>query len=157
MCVLRRTCMPCRHWDASRLLLSLSLCRSERRSILRFDLSRSLALPNFLLSRSRGRRECREEIVTQPLWQDALRHPPFSLSAVRARAHWRSVACCAPYERANSKYKHVICRSKGACVTEHLPRARGPRSVPQRAPTEEEGLLRQRKGMTYRQLPRAVT
>jgi len=79
------------------------------------------------------------------------------------RVHLELVACIRNRSRvtrlvrANSKYKYVICRSKGACVTEHLPRTRGPPFVPQRAPTEEEGSLRQRKSMTYRQLPRVVT
>lgn len=32
--------------------------------------------------------------------------------------------------RTSSKYKYVIRRNEGACVTEHLPRARGPRPCP---------------------------
>lgn len=32
--------------------------------------------------------------------------------------------------RTGSKYKYVIRRNEGACVTEHLPRARGPRPCP---------------------------
>lgn len=32
--------------------------------------------------------------------------------------------------RTSSKYKYVIRRNEGACVTEHLPRTRGPRPCP---------------------------
>jgi len=58
----------------------------------------------------------------------------FDLSLRITRVHSELVACIwnrsrvTRLVRANSKYKYVICRSKGACVTEHLPRTRGPRS-----------------------------
>lgn len=54
----------------------------------------------------------------------------FDSSLRITRVHIRTRSRVTRLVRANSKYKYVICRSKGACVTEHLPWARGPRSYP---------------------------
>jgi len=54
----------------------------------------------------------------------------FDSSLRITRVHIRNRSRVMRLVRANSKYKYVICRSKGACVTEHLPWARGPRSYP---------------------------
>lgn len=83
-------------------------------------------------------------------------HPALSFdpSLTITRVHIGNRSRVTRLVRANSKYKYVICRSKGACVTEHLPRARGPRfSYPKEHRLKRRGPLRQRKSMTYRQLP----
>lgn len=81
-------------------------------------------------------------------------HPAFPIHRRESRACTLGIGrVLLAFVRANSKYKYVICRSKGACVTEHLPRARGSRPYPKEHRLKRRVLLRQRKSMTYRQLP----